>query len=313
MERVLVRSRGARHRLAIRTIVSGLIVVAGWTSAAAQDDNNKLPGVYAMDADGGNFRLLVKLEGKWNGSPKFSPDGKKLLFDASPEGRNFAQGHVYMVAAGGPADNPTDLGLGSNPAWSPDGKQIAFYVHNGNPDNAEPGVWIMNADGSERLWMCYGRVPQFSPDGKRLVLVNNPNGTGDGLYLYNLEKNESEAVLDRTYEHIGGAAWSPDGKRLALIANPGVGGELVIVTVEGDDRSERVRLAGRIGWRPNWSPDGKYIVCWIVSQDDQLQLHRVEADTNRDPERLAHQDQGRINSDASWSTDGTRIVFMSDR
>jgi Tol biopolymer transport system component len=171
----------------------------------------------------------------------------------------------------------------------------------------------MNADGSGRLWMCFGSAPRWSPDGKRLVVFNNPNGLGDGLYLYDVEKNESEEVLNRTYKRIGGAAFSPDGKRLAFIGRSGLRGELVILPLVGEDREARVRLAGQIGWRPSWSADGKYILCWIADAKGQKQLHRVEVDAKREPELLPHQDEGRLNSDATWSADGKRIVFMSDR
>jgi len=328
MTGILVRSRTTRQRLATGAIVCGLVMAGG--TLKAQDDDDPLPGIYAMNVDGSNFRLLVKLEGKWNGTPGFSPDGKTLLFDASPASarvRNFEQGHVYVMPADGSAADAKDLGLGSAPRWSPDGGRIAFYVHDGNPEGAEGGVWIMNADGSKRTWVCAGHSPRWSPDGKRLVLVSDVEGTGDGLYLVDPQKKEElEVVLEKTCPFIAGVAWSPDGKRLAYIRGTGRGGaELVIQRLEGDDRAERVRLAKppgdrrtmcggqQIGWRPGWSPDGKYILCWIANAEGQEQLHRVEADTKREPELLAHQDEGLRNSDASWSSDGKQIVFMSDR
>jgi Tol biopolymer transport system component len=42
-------------------------------------------------------------------------------------------------------------------------------------------------------------------------------------------------------------------------------------------------------------------------------MHRIEVDSKRDPELLAHQDEGRMNSDPNWSPDGSQIVFMSDQ
>jgi Tol biopolymer transport system component len=323
MKRALAMSHREKWTIT-GAIVCGFIIVAT-APLVAQDAGKPLPGIYTMNADGSNFRLAVKLKGKWNGTPSFSPDGKTLLFDASDGGR-FQLGHVYVMPSGGAADDVKDLGVGSAPSWAPDGKRIVFYVHHGNPDGAEPGVWTMNADGSARSWMCTGHGPRWSPDGKRLVVVDDLEGTRDGLYLLDLPKKEElEVVLSRTYSMIAGFAWSPDGKRVVYIRDAGRGSELVIQPLEGDDRAERVRLAkppgdlrtirgGRqIGWRPSWSPDGKHVLCWITNAEGQEQLHRIEVDTKREPELLAHQDEGRVNSDPNWSADGKQIVFMSDR
>ncbi len=270
------------------------------------------PGIYAMGVDGANFRLLVKLDGMWNGSPSFSPDGKILFFDASPVGGNFEQAHMYSLHADGTGEKK-DLGLGNTPSVSPDGKHLTFFVYAGNPNGDDSGVWTMNADGKGRQWLFFGRGPQWSPDGKYLAYINNPNSDGYGPYLYDVEKTESRGLLDRTYRRINGLAWSPDGKRLAFIGQAGGAPELVILPISGDDRNGRVRLTGPIGWRPSWSADGKYVVCWINPTGSRTQLHRVEVDSDREPELLPNQDAGRLNSDASCSADGKQIVFMSDR
>jgi Tol biopolymer transport system component len=305
-------------------VVSSLIL-AGAAPLVAQDAAKPLPGIYIMNPDGANFRLAVKLPGKWNGTPSISPDGKTLLFDASEAGQ-FQLGHVYVMPTDGTAENVKELGVGSAPCWSADGRQIVFYVHQGNPDSAEPGIWVMNADGNGRRWMSTGRGPRWSPDGKRLLVLDNLEQTGDGLYVMDLQKrDELEVVLDHTYPMIAGASWAPDGKRLAYLRHSGRKSELVIQPLEGKDRGERVRLAKgandardprtnrSMGWRPTWSPDGKYLLLWIAGAAGPEQLHRIEADTTSEPELLAHQDVGRVNTDPHWSADGKWIVFASDR
>ena len=75
-----------------------------------------------------------------------------------------------------------------DPAWSPDGKQIAFFSDRDNP-GIEEDLWIMNADGSSPRQLTFNTVVDFSvdwaPDGSRLVFSQDvPGGTGN-LWLIN--------------------------------------------------------------------------------------------------------------------------------
>src|SRR6476620_2010251 len=97
----------------------------------------------------------------------WSPSGEFVAFVASPKGDQ----HVFYIYALG-ASTPTDLGPGSEPAWSPDSQSLA-YVGGTYPDN---NIWISTLDNpsphqlTSETNYAWGR-PAFTPDGQSLVVA----------------------------------------------------------------------------------------------------------------------------------------------
>ena len=113
------------------------------------------------------------------GSPAVSPDGRSVAYTVSTydmeENRSNADVWVIPVSGGAPRRLTANKASDSSPAWSPDGRKIAF-VSKRDGDNAAQLYWI-SVDGgeAERLTEMPMAVsgPKWFPDGKRIAFVSH--------------------------------------------------------------------------------------------------------------------------------------------
>jgi TolB protein len=251
--------------------------------------------LYTVQPDGRGLRAITRPTdfAGVDSQPDWSPDGRRILFRRiNNVGRPDERVDIYVVGVDGRGlrnlTRATCTGLcvaNEEPAWSPDGKRIAFVRSIGPvPPGRQPrmvGIFVMNADGTHvrQLTQRSGtsvtedHAPSWSPDGKRIALlsVNITAKPAGASVIYVINADGSRPRVVRSMPHgwpgAGAPSWSPDGKRILYstycwFGNCGQhanGAQLFSVGADGTNSRQLTRFAGNaIGGR--WSPDGRKIV-----------------------------------------------------
>jgi Tol biopolymer transport system component len=299
-------------RFAARLVLLALAVLAltgsATGSAAGEDqgwivlssDRDGKARLYSVGADGSRLSPLLPPDRRLEGVA-VSRDGRTIAYSTS---RDFDTTPLPLYVSRADGTGFRQLARkGIDPAFSPNGKLLAFA--------ARDGIWVVRADGGGLRRVTSGRDEAYdwSPDGKALVVVRviSPKNQdyaerfavvvqplrGRPRVLFRTGPNDEAS----TYMYQ--PSWSPNGRWIAYLnrENAGRRNGLTLVRPNGTGRHRVIRGVGDEDWYV-WAPDGRWL-----AYTDGLDLEYIA------PSGAFHKISSQADGQLAWSPDGKRLAF----
>jgi uncharacterized repeat protein (TIGR01451 family) len=265
--------------------IISILVVQGSTSNKIAFASNRegIAQIYSMNSDGSNlFRLTTNAAN--DESPKWSPNNSRIVFQSDRDNPFCDVFEIYSMNSdgSGQARLTTDINDDRAPVWSPDGSKIAFQsMRNG----VNYQVYVMNADGSGQVNITNSTSndtqPSWSPDGSKIAFASDRDQAGfPSIYVMNANgSNQTRLSFSSNGFLDDQPAWSPDGTKVAFTSTR----DSTVATWEE--------------WILREAVVNKEI--YVMNADGSAQARLTNIMGNDDS--------------PTWSPDGTRIAFRSDR
>jgi TolB protein len=241
-----------------------------------------------------------------NYDPTLSPDGKRMIFIKQLEGHE----QLFVADVDGRKERQIthDARDKEDPAWSPDGRKVAFVVI--GPKNR---LHVMGIDGTADRVLTPATQspihPQWTPDGRSLLYCTDddlhpPQKNSAEIYRIDADSGAIAAVISggvNTYP-----VPSPDGRRIAFRKMIDANSEVFVANSDGSGVTNLTNNPAFEGW-PAWSPDGTRIA-FAGNRYGGYQIFVMKADGS--DVRLLANTEGRATA-PKWSPDGKSIYFSN--
>lgn len=190
-----------------------------------------------------------------------------------------------------------------SPAWSPDGKKLAYVSF----EQGNSAIYVQDLSSGSRTLMTNFKgingAPKFSPNGRMLAVSLSKSGNPE-IYTIN--------VFDRTLTQITNhwsidtePEWSPDGQSLFFTSDRG-GRPQIYETDLLEKKARRVTFEGEYNARASVSPDGKYLAM-VHGNDNVYKIALFHRPSNT----LQLISDGSLDETPSFAPNGAMVMFAT--
>ena len=217
--------------------------------------------VKARDAESSRVSTLVPDPAS---DPAISPDGKLVAFRRN----SYAPGGagIFVTSSEGKSvlqltQHPGDC----CPAWSPDGKNLAFTRIAAD----EYAIYLVPAKGgaARKISRPDPRTKRgelaWTPDGKFIAFAGDSPRGGSQIFLLSLEDSSAEEITEpQGQDRDWGPAFSPDGAQMAFVRGNGAGfpEEIYVMALAGGPARQLTNERAAIMGPPTWSQDSMNVI-----------------------------------------------------
>jgi RHS repeat-associated protein len=259
----------------------------------------------------------------------------KIAFASNGDG----SGQIYSMNTDGSGLSrlTNDAANDEAPNWSPNNSRIVFQSDRDNLFSCIADIYVMNWDGSGQTRLTSDAAddsaPVWSPDGTKIAFQSARNGVNYQVYLMNAD-GSGQVNISNTTANDTQPSWSPDGSKIAFASDRDQTGfsSIYVMNANGSNQTRlTISGTGRLDQQPAWSPDGSRLtftstrdsitVTWQETDDNGGIVNKSALQVNKEVYVMNANGSAQVrltntleNDDsASWSGDGTKIVFRSDR
>jgi TolB protein len=206
------------------------------------------PKVYLMNVETGQREIVSNFPGM-TFSPRFSPDGQRVIFSLQRGGSS----NLFVMDLRSKATTRlTDTQvIDTAPSYSPDGTQISFESDRGGKQQ----IYVMAATGGPAQRISFGdgaySTPVWSPRGDYIAFTKQT----ESKFAIGIMRADGsgERILTEGY-HNEGPTWAPNGRVIMFFRDPGGNAGPMLYTVDVTGRNELILKTPSYASDPAWSP-----------------------------------------------------------